>query len=122
MKLTVTFRHLESTKSLKNHVEAKLEKLNKFLIKPIDVHVILSVEKFRKQCEITLNASNFHTVAIETNGDMYASIDNAVHKLESQIRKHKEKIKEHHHLPLHTVTAIAEKNLQVSPEMVEVVT
>ena len=101
MHITVTFRHLEATDSIKKHVEEKLEKFKKFLIHPIEAHVILSVEKFRKQCEITLSAPNFHATALTTDEDLYAAIDISEHKLERQLRKHKEIIKEHKHHPSH---------------------
>lgn len=95
MQITMTFRHLEATNAIKEHIEDKMEKFKKYLIRPIEAHVILTVEKIRQQCEITLSARNFHATAVETNTDMYTSIDKAVHKLERQVKKHKEKVKEH---------------------------
>ncbi len=95
MHITITFRHLETTDLLKTHIEEKLEKFKKYLIHPVEAHVILSVEKFRHQCEITLSARNFHATAIETNHDMTTSIDKAVHKIERQVKKHKEILKNH---------------------------
>lgn len=102
MKITITFRHLESTESIKNHIQEKLQKLEKYLIRPIEVHVILSIEKFRQQCEITLYARNLHVTAKEVSENLYTSIDEAMHKLERQVKKHKEIIKEHkhHHSPV----------------------
>lgn len=106
MNINITFRHLDATDAIKDHVEGKLEKFKKYLIRPIDVHVILEVEKIRQKCEITLQAKDFSAVAHEESEDMYASIDNAVHKLERQMQKHKEKIKHHKgHTPIHDVTS-----------------
>lgn len=95
MHVTITFRHLETTEAIKTHIEEKLERFKKYLIHPIEAHVILSIEKFRHQCEITLSARHFHATAIETNHNMYTSIDKAVSKLERQVKKHKEIIKKH---------------------------
>lgn len=117
MKITVTFRHLEATDAIKEHVKEKLEKFKKYLIRPIDVHVILSVEKIRQQCEIVMNARDFHAQSLDTDQDLYAAIDKAIHKLESQIRKHKEKIKDHkHQMPVHTTAAIAEAQYEQAEE------
>lgn len=110
MKMTVTFRHLQTTEAIKQHVEDKLEKFKKYLIKPIEAHVILSVEKFRQQCEVTLMARDFRATAMDTSDDLYTSIDRTMHKIERQLKKHKEIVKEHkHHLATHTVAAIAEE-------------
>ena len=101
MQINVTFRHMEATDALKDHVEQKLGKFKKYLIRPIDAHVILSVEKIRQRCEIKLTASNFTATAVETSNDLYTSIDKAVHKLERQVIKHKEILKQHkNHIPV----------------------
>lgn len=110
MNVTITCRHFESTEAIKEHVENKLEKFKKYLIRPIEVHVILAVEKFRQQCEITMHAKDFKAQALESSENMYTSIDMAIHKIERQIRKHKEIIRNHKdHLPLHQTSAMAEE-------------
>lgn len=107
MQLTVTFRHMHPSDAIKEHIEDKLEKFKKYLIKPIEAHVILSVEKFRQQCEVTLMASNFRATALQTDHNLYAAIDMAMHKLERQTKKHKEIIRRHKkHASLREVVAI----------------
>lgn len=96
MQVSITFRHMDATEALKNHINDKLEHLKKYLIKPIEVHATLSVEKFRHSAEFILTEQNFRATAIETTDDMYASIDKAISKLETQVKKHKNKVKEHH--------------------------
>ncbi|MBX7149513.1 ribosome-associated translation inhibitor RaiA [bacterium] len=96
MNVHVTCRHMELTPSLKNHVEDKVEKLKRYLKDPIDCHVILFVEKIRHSCEITINSPHFSATALECSDNMYASIDSAVHKMERQLKKHKEIVKSHH--------------------------
>lgn len=114
MNITVTFRHIESTEAIKAHVEDKLEKFKKYLISPIDVHVILSVEKFRQKCEIILTSKHFRATAVETSENLYTSIDQAEYKLERQLKKHKEILKEHKHLKSVGQTAMmAEEKLEV---------
>ena len=87
---------MDSTEALKDYINSKLDHVKKFLIKPRQIHATLSVEKFRHTAEFTLSEQNFKATAIETTDDMYASIDKAIHKLEAQVKKHKNKLKEHH--------------------------
>lgn len=110
MKTTITFRHMDVSEALRNHVNAHLEHLQKFLIKPIECHVILSVEKFRHRAEIILVEQNLHAKADEVSDDMYKTVDAAITKIESQVKKHKQKIQEHHkhHHSTQEITAQAE--------------
>jgi putative sigma-54 modulation protein len=57
--------------------------------------VVLSLEKHRHQAEITLNTNGITVNARDVTEDMYAAIDLAVDKLERQVKKHKEKLKDH---------------------------
>lgn len=114
MKINVTFRHMEATEALKSHVIEKMEKFEKYLVAPMEAHVILSVEKFRQQCEITLSASHFHAQALETSGDLYASIDTAVHRIDRQVKKHKEIMKNRKdNVPIHSAVAESEEEFSI---------
>ena len=95
MNIEVTFRHMNSSDALRSYVEDKLDKLDKLLVEPVNVHVVLSVEKIRQIAEITLHTKDFSANALEESNDLYASIDLAMDKLDIQVKKHKEKIKNH---------------------------
>lgn len=95
METTFTFRNLEATDGLKDHTLQKLTKIKKYLLKPISVHIIFSHDKFRQRCEITVIDSGTEYVGSAIGTDMYQSIDRAVDKITSQLKKKKEKIKEH---------------------------
>ena len=95
MNITYAFRHMEATDAIKDHVQAKLEKIMKYLIHGVDAHVVLSVEKFRHQCEIQIHEKDFQASAIEVSDNLYTSIDAVVHKLQKQLKKHKEIVKKH---------------------------
>ena len=100
METTFTFRNLDTSEALKIHTLDKLEKINKYLIKPTKTHIIFHVEKFNHIVEVTLNANGIQYVSHEKSENMYTSIDKAVAKLERQLKKYKEQIKEHkHHNP-----------------------
>jgi putative sigma-54 modulation protein len=96
MEPTFTFRNLDASESLKEHTRQKILKLDKYLLKPIAAHVIMSIDRHEHKVEITVVDMGREYVSVEKSHDMMSSIDNAVHKIESQLRKAKEKIKNHH--------------------------
>lgn len=116
MKVTITFRHMEATDAIRNHVDTQLGRLEKYLIKPIEIHVILSVEKFRHRAEVVAFEQHFKAQADEVCDDLYLSIDRAIDKVVKQIKKHKEKIQEHHkhHNSVGEMTSLAEKEYLAS--------
>jgi putative sigma-54 modulation protein len=95
MNVTVTFRHVDPTPALRQHAEEKIRRLNKYLHRPVDAHVILSVTKDRHTAEVTLNADHESMFAKEVTHDLYSAIDLAVSKLEHQAQRVKEKREDH---------------------------
>ena len=96
MQLNITGHHVDVTDSLKAYVSEKLERLEKHFDHVNNVHVILTVEKLRQKAEATVNINGGSLFADCTNDDMYAAIDSMADKLDRQIKKHKEKLKDHH--------------------------
>lgn len=90
-----TFRHLDPTDALKDHAMVKMEKLDNYLIKPTSVKVTFSMDKSRHHCEIAIVDTGKEYIGSESTQDMYLSIDRVVEKLVSQLKKHKEKVKNH---------------------------
>lgn len=95
LETTFTFRNMDSTEALREHTMEKLTKLDKYLIKPGTAHVIFNMDGSRHVAEITLNIKGGRYIGIETTNDMYTSIDSAVEKLKKQIKRTKERIKNH---------------------------
>jgi len=95
MHITVTFRHMDSSDALRKYAEEKTERFQKYLSEPIEVHWVLSVEKIRHIADASIVGSGVTIKAEEATGDMYSAIDAVLDKLEKQVRKHKEKIKDH---------------------------
>jgi putative sigma-54 modulation protein len=95
MKISVTFRNTEGDDWHKEYVDDRLKKLLKYIDTPADARVVLSVEKFRNVAEVNLMANGLTVNAKEEEKDMYLAIDNAVEKIERQLKKHKEKIRGH---------------------------
>ena len=94
MKTTITFRHLQASEALKELVNSKLERVEKYVDDPAEVHVVLSVEKGRHTAEMILSAKGVKAQGSETSGDMYTSIDGALDKIEKTARRsHNKKVK-----------------------------
>jgi putative sigma-54 modulation protein len=121
MQVSITFRHMEATQAIRDHVDSKISHLEKYLLNPTEVHVILSVEKFRHTSEIVLVEQNFKASADETTDDMYKSIDRSIDKLESQVKKHKKILQDNqkHRHSLHDVAVMAEKEYERALEQKE---
>ncbi len=96
MQLSVTGHHVEVTAPLREYVASKIEKIERHFDQISDVHCILTVEKLRHKAEATLHVIGGTIYADATEEDMYAAIDGLVDKLDRQIRKHKEKMADHH--------------------------
>jgi putative sigma-54 modulation protein len=88
MQVMVTFRHLDPTDGLRQYAEHKVQRVRKFLRRPIDAHVTLSVEKQRHVAEVQVTANRLTATATEQTGDLYSAIDLAVAKVERQIKRH----------------------------------
>ena len=95
MNINVTFRHLPSSDALREHAKEKVEKFQKYLVEPVEVHFVLRVEKIRQIAEVNINSKNYSAHAIEESQDMYTSIDKVVSKAFAQVRRHKERVKNH---------------------------
>jgi putative sigma-54 modulation protein len=95
MQVNITFRHLESTEALKSHARDKVEHIQRYVDRPSEAHVVLHVENLEHHADINLKAGPFLLRGRAKSPDMYASIDAAAEKIERQLKKHKEKLKNH---------------------------
>ncbi|PKN72688.1 MAG: ribosomal subunit interface protein [Candidatus Cloacimonetes bacterium HGW-Cloacimonetes-3] len=95
MQITITARHFELTKAIRDYVETSCLKLKKYFDHIITVHVTLALENNRNICELSLHASKFSLQSQSEEMDMYLSIDTAIDKMEGQIKKLKDRITDH---------------------------
>lgn len=95
MKISVTFRNGEGEKWQKVYAEERIQKLKKYLDTPAEAHIIVSMEKFRNFAEINLSANGWNINAKEEAKDMHLAVDGCIEKIEKQLKKQREKIKEH---------------------------
>ena len=92
MRITITGRNIELTPGIKEAVEDKLSKLEKYFKPDTDVNVTLSVEKERQKIEVTIPTKGHTIRAEEVSNDMYVSIDLVEETLERQLIKYRTKI------------------------------
>ena len=93
MLFTITGKHIEITDAIKAHAQEKTEKLPRYYNSINQIEVIIEgSEGGKPSVEIIARAEHSNVfVATETGEDTYACIDSAVHKLERQLRRKKEK-------------------------------
>ena len=93
MKFIYASKDMAVSDSLKSRAEKKLSKLERYFRDEPEATVRFKVQKgARNIAEITVNAGGVMLRAEESSNDMYLSIDRAVDKLESQIRRHRTKL------------------------------
>lgn len=95
MQAAVTFRHMEASPALKTYAQERAGRLDKYIDKPMDTQITLSVEKHRQIAEVVINADGIRIAGHESNDDMYAAIDLVMDKIERQVKKYKDKIRTH---------------------------
>lgn len=95
MPVAVTFRHMEPTNALKDFAAEKVGRINKMLSKPMEAHVVLSLEKYMHKADVTLSANGLLMRGEEKSEDMYQSIDRAVDKIERQLKRYQGKLRKH---------------------------
>lgn len=97
VKVTITGRHIKLSDDMRAHAEEKMHKVEAHFDHIIEGHMTLSTEKHRRIAEVTLNAKRATFHAQEETEDMYASIDGVMEKVDTQIRRHKEKLNDRKH-------------------------
>jgi len=86
---------MEASDALKNYVQDRCTKLTKYIDRPIDSQVTLSVQRFRFMADVVINADGIRIAGQESHDDMYAAIDLVMDKIERQVKKYREKIRKH---------------------------
>lgn len=94
MEIIIHGDKLEITSAMKEYIEEKLEKLNKYLENndKVRANVIVKVKNHQQIVEITIPLKSFILRSEESKDDFYAAVDKTIDKLERQIRKNKTKL------------------------------
>ncbi len=94
MELNITFKNIEPTDAIKSYLEKKVKKLSRISQKKIDIKAVLSTEKFRQSVELVINIDGNLIKGEETSEDMYSAIDLVIDKIDRQLKKYREKLKD----------------------------
>lgn len=105
MQINVSGHHVDITDSMRTYVEEKLSRLERHFDHVTNIQVILSVEKLEQKAEAKLHVTGADVFADAVNEDMYAAIDALADKLDRQVIKHKEKMKDHRGAGHHNLDA-----------------
>ncbi|HIE28615.1 TPA: ribosome-associated translation inhibitor RaiA [Candidatus Poribacteria bacterium] len=97
MQIFITGRNLELTDDIRNYVEKKVGKAEIFLDGIIEANVVLDVQGHRHIAEVTLVARRVTFHAQSETGNVFASIDDVVDKIDIQTRRYNERIKDRRH-------------------------
>ncbi len=94
MEIVIHGDKIKVTKAMREYIEEKLDKLNKYLENSDNVraNVIVKVKGHEQTVEITIPLKTFILRSEETKEDFYAAVDKTIDVLERQIRKNKTKL------------------------------
>lgn len=97
--IKVSSHHVELTEAMQSYARKKMEKMNTFFDNIQDIHINLKIEQTASEgklfvAEATIHASGATIHAADSSRDMYGSIDAVTEKLEVQLKKHKEKLRD----------------------------
>jgi len=92
MKISIIGKNIEVSDYLHDLITKKVSKLDKYFTEDTEAHVTLAVERNRHIVEVTIPCAGSIIRGEETSGDMYASVDNVLAKLEKQIVRHRTRL------------------------------
>lgn len=95
MQINFTGHRMEVTPALRMFTEEKFDRLERHFDKITAINVVFDVEKLRQIAEATVLVAKGELHASSESEDMYAAIDSLVDKLDRQLKKHKEKTRDH---------------------------
>ena len=97
MHLSFTFRATEANDALKEYAQEKLERIHKYFPEPIKVHVVYSQQRgYLHAADVQITLPNGLVVkAAESSEDYFSAIDLVLAKIERQLRRYKDRIRDH---------------------------
>ncbi|WP_165070606.1 ribosome-associated translation inhibitor RaiA [Desulfovibrio sp. ZJ200] len=118
MNISFAFKNFEASDHLKKYARRRMEKLGRFFGKSagLEVSVVLTVDKFRHRCEVTVSGEGLHIKATEQTTDMYAAIDLVTDKIEAQIKRQVSRVKEQRRTARNADVDVFTYNLDAQPE------
>ncbi|MFM7033639.1 MAG: ribosome hibernation-promoting factor, HPF/YfiA family [Planctomycetia bacterium] len=99
MQIHVSARHGHLSPASQSKISSKVSRLKRYFDRLTALNVTIDLENPElPMVEIVAKAEHFHDmVSHESSAQLWRSVDGAVQKLEQQLRKHKEKVRDHKH-------------------------
>lgn len=98
MQINVTGRHVQLTEDIKAYTEEKAGKLHRYYDRIHEIEVIFNHESEQFTAEMIVRADAGHPfVASDSGPDTFMLVDTVVEKLEKQLKRHKERLRNHKH-------------------------
>lgn len=95
MDISITTRHFDIDEKTRAYLNEKLARLEKYFSRIFSAKAIFTKEGYRYIAEVEFLGKGMQLVAKEEAEDMHSAIDLAVHKLEKQLLRYRDKKKEH---------------------------
>ena len=105
MRLHITARHFKMTEDLKAYTEEEVFRLKKYYKPIIDIDAILSWEKRDRIAEINISVYGNTLTSHERSDDLRKAISRCVDKLERQLKRYKERMRNFEHEKIGTIEA-----------------
>ncbi len=109
MKLNMSFKQMRSSKAIQAYTKEKCERLAKYFRGRTSVTWNFSADRVNKTAHVHLVGNSMDFFGQSVAEDMHAAIDQAIIKIEKQIRKRKEIVKDHLHRHGHRVPVVKKK-------------
>ena len=117
MKFIIIGKNIEVTDGLREAVENKLGKLERYFTPDTEIHVTLSVQRERQKIEVTIPVKGDIIRSEQESNDMYVSIDLVEEVIERQLKKYKKKIISKHQNASNFKKEFIEKETEIDDEI-----
>ena len=97
MRVDCKFKNLDYSQNLVEYAEERIERIQKFQLNDVDLHITVYKQKHRKCVDVSILGSENNYKATGKSNDYYVSLDLAFNKLKTQMRKKKAKVQSYRH-------------------------
>jgi len=120
MELIISGRHLEISDEIKQYVQERIDHIIKGQYKLTTTRVVMEVQRNWNLVEVHISGKNLDLLAHAKTSDMHSSIDSACDKMATQLRRHYDRVQDHHQAnPRDIEIAAAEADLLAAAEAAE---
>lgn len=119
MKISIRGKNIDVTDALRQYIEKRISKFEKFFNENTEAIVTISTEKFTHKIDVLLKVNGHLIQAEGKTEDLYSAVDQVVEKLEKQILKYKEKIQDKNKKDSNKYTATFSSESPVSKRIVK---